>query len=196
MQVSSLQYNEEVLLSERYRNTSRATISRGGGIPWSCLGLPSSPGIVGNVTMHCGNRQTVVDTLPSRNLRVRAVNMRKCAALGPQLNNVYLQNFRGPKLVTWLLTFIVGLQVGLQTHGGVQLYLIVADHWVILLSSAINDGLDCIEGVTEGLCGEVAAKYRRHIESLFLQPVAELFLCELGKCKWPFCSPLSEIKKT
>ena len=58
------------------------------------------------------------------------------------------------------------------------------------LSSTINDGLDCIEGVTEGVCGEVAAKHRRHVDSLFLQPMAELFLCELGKCKfWRSVTP-------
>ena len=41
-----------------------------------------------------------------------------------------------------------------------------------------------MEEVTKEVCGAVAAQHRRQIETLLLQPVAELFLCPLDKSKF------------
>ena len=41
-----------------------------------------------------------------------------------------------------------------------------------------------MEEVTKEVCGAVAAQHRRQIETLILQPVAELFLCPFDKSKF------------
>ena len=59
----------------------------------------------------------------------------------------------------------------------------VSGCWYFLFS-IISDALDCIENVAKGVCTEAAAKHRRDIELLFLQPVADLFLCQFSECKF------------
>ena len=56
--------------------------------------------------------------------------------------------------------------------------------WLFL--SIINEELECVVGVAQGVCGVVAAIHGRDLEALKIKPAADTFLCEIRMCKFCF----------